>query len=102
MQVVLGLALWLMLFYSAATVLFLSRRDEEDLLQVRLRGLYDRLADWLKVQSFVTDNDHVSNGSRAPAGPRDSQTATLIIVDEADLVPDLAMHLGLPPPGRSA
>jgi hypothetical protein len=95
---VLGLALWLMLFYPAATILFLSRRDEEavDLLKVRLRGLYDRLPGWLQVESFVTDNDHewhLSNGSRALAFPTtggDSYTATLVIVDEADLVPDLA------------
>jgi hypothetical protein len=95
---VLGFALWLMLFYPAATVLFLSRRDEEavDLLKVRLRGLYDRLPDWLKVEFFVTDNDHdwhLSNDSRALAFPTtggDSYTATLVIVDEADLVPDLA------------
>jgi hypothetical protein len=43
----------------------------------------------------VTDNDHEwswSNGSRALAFPTtggDSYTATLVIVDEADLVPDL-------------
>jgi hypothetical protein len=94
---VLGYALWLMLFRAAATVLLFSRRDEEavDLLRTRLRGMYDRLPDWLKVKSFGVDNDHewqLSNGSRVLAFPTtagDSYTATLAIVDEADLVPDL-------------
>jgi hypothetical protein len=94
---VLGFALWLMLFHPAATVLLFSRRDDEavDLLKNRLRGMYDRLPAWLKVRSFPVDNDHEwqwSNGSRVLAFPTtagDSYTATLAIVDEADLVPDL-------------
>jgi hypothetical protein len=94
---VLGFALWLLLFHPAATVLIFSRRDDEavDLLAVRLRGMYDRLPDWLKVERFTDDNDHewgLSNGSRVLAFPTtagDSYTATLAIVDEADLVPDL-------------
>jgi hypothetical protein len=98
---VLGLALWLILFHPAATVLLFSRRDEEavDLLRVRLRGLYDRLPGWLQVRSFAADNDHewrLSNGSRVLALPTtagDSYTASLAIVDEADLVPDLTKLL---------
>jgi hypothetical protein len=94
---VLGFALWLLLFHPAATVLLFSRRDDEatDLLKTRLRGMYDRLPPWLKVRSFVVDNDHeweLSNGSRVLAFPTtagDSYTATLAVVDEADLVPDL-------------
>jgi hypothetical protein len=94
---VLGFALWLLLFFPAATILLFSRRDDEavDLLKTRLRGMYDRLPDWLKVRGFVVDNDHelhLSNGSRALAFPTtagDSYTATLVIVDEADLLPDL-------------
>ena len=94
---VLGFASWLMLFHPAATVLLFSRRDDEavDLLKTRLRGMYDRLPDWLKVRAFAVDNDHEwqwSNGSRVRAFPTtagDSYTATLAIVDEADLVPDL-------------
>jgi hypothetical protein len=94
---VLGYALWLMLFRPAATVLLFSRRDDEavDLLKTRLRGMYDRLPAWLQVRSIPVDNDHeweLSNGSRALAFPTtagDSYTATLAIVDEADLVPDL-------------
>jgi hypothetical protein len=94
---VLGFALWLLLFHPAATVLLFSRRDDEavDLLRTRLRGMYDRLPPWLQVRSFVVDNDHeweLSNGSRVLAFPTtagDSYTATLAVVDEADLVPDL-------------
>ncbi len=94
---VLAFALWLMLFYPVATVLLISRRDEEaaDLLAVRLRGLYDRLPAFLQVRRFTTDNDHewaLASGSRALAFPTtagDSYTATLAIVDEADLCPDL-------------
>ena len=93
---VLGYALWRMLFHPAATVLLFSRRDEEavDLLTVRLRGMYERLPGWLQVRSFPTDNDHEwrwSNGSRVLAFPTtggDSYSASLVIVDEADLVPD--------------
>ena len=47
---VVGWALWLMLFQPAATVLFFSKRDQEavHLLAFRLRGMLDRLPDWLR------------------------------------------------------
>jgi hypothetical protein len=98
---VMAFALWLMLFRPAATVLLFSRRDDEatDLLKTRLGGMYDRLPSWLKVRSFEVDNEHewrLSNGSRALAFPTtagDSYSATLAVVDEADLVPDLEKML---------
>src|SRR5689334_1334612 len=42
---VLGFALWQLIFRPKATVLLFSRRDDEavDLLKTRLRGMYDRL-----------------------------------------------------------
>jgi hypothetical protein len=94
---VLAFALWLVLFHPIATVLLFSRRDLEavDLLAMRLRGMYDRLPDWLKVDGFLKDNGHewaLSNGSRVMAFPTtagDSYTGTLAVVDEADLAPDL-------------
>jgi hypothetical protein len=94
---VLAFALWMMLFRPAATVLLFSKRDDEavHLLDFRLKGMYRRLPDWLRARRVVTDNDHeleLSNGSVALAFPTtagDSYTATLAIVDEADLVPDL-------------
>jgi hypothetical protein len=98
---VLAFVLWLVLFHPIATVLLFSRRDDEavDMLRTRLRGMYDRLPAWLKVRGFQTDNDHewhLSNNSRVLAFPTtagDSYTASLAVVDEADLVPDLARLL---------
>jgi hypothetical protein len=95
---VLGFALWLMLFRPAAAVLLFSRRDTESihLLDERLKGMYARLPDWITAGIRITaDSKHawqLSNGSVAYAFPTtagDSYTATLAIVDEADLVPDL-------------
>ena len=97
---VLAFVLWLVLFRPIATVLLFSKRDDEavDLLKVRLRGMYNRLPDWmrLKPKRGLADNDHewqLANGSRVLAFPTtggDSYTATLAVVDEADLVPNLA------------
>jgi hypothetical protein len=96
---VLGFALWLMLFQPAATALLFSRRDDEavHLLDFRLKGMYQRLPEWLRATApIVVSNDHewvMASGSTALAFPTsagDSYTATLAIVDEADLVP----HLG--------
>lgn len=91
---VLGYALWLMLFRAKATVLLFSKRDDEaiDLLDFRLKGMYQRLPDFLKARDVVKDSKHeweLSNGSRAMAFPTtggDSYTATLVIADEFDLV----------------
>lgn len=93
----LAFVLHRMLFRPKQTILLFSRRDDEsiDLLGNRLHGMYDRLPPWMQVESFPTDHKHVwelSNGSRCMAFPTtsgDSYTATLAIVDEADLVPDL-------------
>lgn len=95
---VLAFALWLMLFRPAATVLLFSKRDDEavHLLDDRLKGMYKRLPEFLRHGlAVVEDSAHewqLSNGSVARAFPTtagDTYTATLAIVDEADLVPDL-------------
>jgi len=95
---VLSFALWLMMFRPAATVLLFSRRDTEavHLLDDRLKGLYKHLPDWLRVGDVVVEDSahewQLGNGSVARAFPTsagDSYTASLAIVDEADLVPDL-------------
>lgn len=96
---VLAFALWLMIFRPAATVLVFSRRDDEAIYLLgdeRLKGMYARLPDFLtNGLAVVSSNDHewaLGNGSIARAFPTsagDSYTATLAIVDEADLVPDL-------------
>ncbi|MDE2097695.1 MAG: hypothetical protein KGL39_10640 [Patescibacteria group bacterium] len=98
---VTALALWRLLFHPIATVLIFSKRDDEakELLSERLRGMYDRLPDFLKARGFTEDAAHVwglSNGSRAMAFPTTggrSYTGTLVIVDEADFVPDLGSLL---------
>lgn len=96
---VLGFALWLMLFHPAVTVLIFSRRDAEAVYllgEERLRGMYTRLPEWMKARGVLIENAHewqLSNGSIARAFPTsagDSYTASLVIVDEADLAPDLA------------
>lgn len=98
----LGYTLWQMLFRLEATALLFSRRDTEaiHLLDERLKGMYDRLPAWMKCRNVLTDNDHeweLSNGSVARAFPTsagDSYTATLAVIDEADLVPDLGRIMG--------
>jgi len=92
-----GFALWLMLFRPAATVLLFSKRDDEavHLLRFRLRGMYERLPQWMRARSLGADNDHelgLSNGSAALAFPTTggrSYTATMALVDEADHVGEL-------------
>jgi hypothetical protein len=95
-----GYALWLMLFRPAATVLIFSRRDDEavDILDFRLKGMHERLPDWMR-QPAQVDGKHLwvlATGSQAMAFPTTggrSYTATLVIVDEADFVPDLGRLL---------
>jgi hypothetical protein len=104
---VLAIALWLMLFRPIATILVYSARDTEAIYLLsddRLRGMYDRLPEFLKVKrendfwiplEVVDDDKHLfslSNGSNVRAFPTsagDSYTATLAIVDEADASKDL-------------
>lgn len=98
----LGFALWEMIFRPAATELLFSRRDDEavNLLDFRLKGMYRRLPDWAKVRSVIKDNEHewrLSNGSAALAFPTtagDSYTATTVIADEFDLVPNQGQLMG--------
>lgn len=94
----LAFALWLMLFHPIATILIFSKRDDEAVYllgEERLRGMYMHLPDWMQAAAETTDSSHVwqlSNGSVARAFPTtggDGYTATFVLVDEADLVPDL-------------
>jgi hypothetical protein len=97
----LGYALWLMLFRPASTVLLFSRRDDEAIysLGFRLKGMYGRLPAWMRARAIARDNAHtwqLSNGSMALAFPTtggDSYTASCVVVDEADLLPNLAKLL---------
>lgn len=94
----LAFALWLMIFRPAVTVLIFSRRENEAIYLLsdeRLRGMVTRLPDFLRPRITGTDSASVlqlANGSVCRAFPTsagDSYTASLAIVDEADLVPDL-------------
>lgn len=97
----LAYCLHTLLFVRGATVLLFSRRDDEavDLL-ARLKGMHDRLPEYLREGERKPTNTHVwslANGSVARAFPTtagDSYSATLAVVDEADLVPDLNRLLG--------
>lgn len=96
---VLAYALWLMLFRATAITLLFSRRDTEAkylLSEERLKGVYTRLPDWMQFEEAhqydAAHNWILPNGSAAKAFPTsagDSYAATLAIVDEADLAPDL-------------
>lgn len=95
---VLCFILWQMLFHPVFTALVFSRREPEALYLLsksRLRGIYNRLPDWMRARQVVTDSTHIfqlSNESVCYAFPTtagDSYTAGLAFVDEADLVPDL-------------
>lgn len=92
---VLGFALWMMLFQPIAVVLLFSRRDDEAMALLgpeRMKGMYNRLPAWMQARAVTIDNGHVwalSNGSVARAFPTsagDSYTASLVICDEFDLV----------------
>lgn len=94
----LGYALWLMIFRPISTVLLFSRRDEDSMYLIgeeRLRGMYNRLPEWLRADSELVSSSHhwkLSNGSNAKSFPTtggDSYTASFVLIDEADLIPDL-------------
>lgn len=93
----LGYALWLMLFRPAASILFMSKREDEavELLANRLVPMHRHLPQWMqaeKVQRQATRELFLSNGSQARAfstGGGRSYTASMAILDEADFVQDL-------------
>lgn len=93
----LSYVLWLCIFQPQQNILLFSRRDEEakHLLE-RLRGMWGQLPRWFHGDiDVVTSNSHswsLTNGSVVRAFPTtagDSYTATFVVVDEADLIPDL-------------
>lgn len=93
----LGYALWQMLFRPIAAVMLFSRRDDEAVYilgEERLKGMYKALPEFMQAKEVIVDSAHqftLSNGSTARAFPTsagDSYTSTMVIVDEADLVPD--------------
>lgn len=100
---VLSIIIWKMLYRPAFTALLFSRRETEAIYLLgpqRLRGIYRRLPQWMKVRQILADASHewiLSNGSVAygfPTTAGDSYTASLAFVDECDLVPDLNKLMG--------
>lgn len=98
----LAIALWMMLFRPIATILVFSLRENEAaylLSEERMRGMYQLLPEWMCSPTVKNDtliwklaNGCVARAFSTSAG--DSYTASLAIVDEADLVPDLDKMLG--------
>lgn len=100
---VLAYCLWMMVFEPIATILIFSKRDDEAIYLLgseRLRGMYYHLPAWMRDGEVDVDSRHqftLPNGSVARAFPNtggDSYTATFAMVDEADLIPDLAGLMG--------
>jgi len=93
----LAYALWGMLFCPPYEVLVFSRREKEAVYLVakRLIRMHAKLPPWLQSTALneqATSVWELSNGSVARAfatGTGDSYTASLAIIDEADLVADL-------------
>ena len=88
---ILALALHLLRFNPGSTVLLFSAREDEakELLR-RLRGMYERLPEWLRLPgkaSETTTELLLPNASRAmcfPGTAGHSYTASMVLIDEAD------------------
>lgn len=96
----LALFLHAMLYQPNSFVLLLSRGQTESMeLLVRLRGMYDKLPDWMRTrESPVSSKTEwaLSNGSNARAlstRKGDSYTASHVLVDEADLIHESGIDL---------
>ena len=89
----LALFLHAMLFQPNSFVLLLSRGQVESMeLLARLRGMYEKLPEWMKTREENVSSKtewRLSNGSNARAlstRKGDSYTASHVLVDEADLI----------------
>lgn len=97
----LGWLLHLALFKPHSTALLFSRRDDEamDLLS-RMTNMHNRLPtelmDGNKRAKSSAHKWEMANGSKViafPTGTGDSYTASAVLLDEADLMPDLNKQL---------
>lgn len=107
---ILGYALWQMLFRPAATVGLFSRTETDagDLLDFRLKGMYERLPAFLQAGAVISSNLsrwELSNGSVAMAfattGGR-QYTFSLLIADEADFQENLPSFMRATKPAIDA
>lgn len=96
----LAFVLWTVLRRPGVTVMVYSRRDMDAIeLLRRIKGMAARLPEVMRPKA-TTDSDHVwqlGNGARVIAFPTtagDSYTAALVVIDEADLVPNLDSLMG--------
>lgn len=95
----LGYALWNHIFRPVSITSIFSRREQEAaylLGEERLRGMYNYLPVWMKTGNRVNADSvlewSLTNGSVVRAfstNSGDGYVATLAIIDEADLSPDL-------------
>ena len=93
----LGVLLWGAIFEPGCLqLLFSLKHKEAKKLLGRLKGMYGRLPRWLQADRVVVDNEAdwaLSNGSTIeayPASGGDSNNARRVLVDEADLIPNLS------------
>lgn len=92
----LAYALWLMVFHPSPSIMLMSKRDDESMeLLARLRDMHTYLPDWMQPQRIEQNAAHdyaISTGSKAKAFPTSggrSYTGSLVLLDEADFLPDL-------------
>ena len=95
----LSYALWTFIFRPISIVSLFSRRETEAMYllgEERMRGIYNHLPLWMKTGYVATtDSGHewvLNSGSAVRAfstSSGDGYVATLAIIDEADLSPDL-------------
>lgn len=109
----LALPLWEMLFDPISEALLFSQGEVEALellSEQRMRGMYSRLPDWMRLPIGSADSKsefRLNNGSGARALPPtrggDSRTVTRLVVDEADLIDNFSELLARAEPtvGRS-
>lgn len=95
----LAYALWRMVFNEHENVLLFSLKENEAFELVdRLSEMWRRLPEWMRIPgrslsgSLTLDNGSVARAFSTAGG--DSYNATLAIIDEADLVPDLDRLMG--------
>jgi len=107
---ILGYALWQMLFRPAATIGIFSRTETDagDLLDFRLKGMYERLPAFLRCRAVLASNMsrwELSNGSVAMAfattGGR-QYTFSFLLADEADFQENLPSFMRATKPAIDA
>lgn len=96
----LALFLHAMLFQPNSFILLLSRGQVESMeLLTRLRGMYEKLPNWMRTREENVSSKtewKLSNGSNARAlstRKGDSYTASHVLVDEADLIHEAGIDL---------